>query len=218
MPLSMQAKILRVLQEREFERVGGTRTLTADVRVIAAAHRDLDAAVAQGTFRHDLFYRLQGVGIVLPPLRERVDDLPLLATHLLERAAQRLTRQPGVLSPEALRCLWTYSWPGNVRDLQHVLEGAMVLSDGVIRPDHLPPLDPARGPGAARRGGRPVLSGSLDEALEEWERRMILDALQQTQGVQARAAKILGVSERSLWYRIKRLGIQVRTRDDAQSA
>jgi DNA-binding NtrC family response regulator len=98
MPLSMQAKILRVLQEREFERVGGTRTLTANVWVIAATHRDLEAAVAQGTFRQDLFYRLQGVGIVLPPLRERVDDLPLLATHLLERAAQRLTRQPAVLS------------------------------------------------------------------------------------------------------------------------
>ena len=218
MPLSMQAKILRVLQEREFERVGGTRTMTADVRVIAATHRDLDAAVAQGTFRQDLFYRLQGVGIVLPPLRERVDDLPLLATHLLERAAQRLTRQPAVLSPEALRCLWTYSWPGNVRELQHVLEGAMVLSDGVIRPDHLPPAiqRAAQARPAAEAG--PVLSGSLDEALEEWERRMILDALQQTQGVQARAAKILGVSERSLWYRIKKLGIQVRTPDDAPSA
>jgi two-component system response regulator HydG len=218
MPLSMQAKILRVLQEREFERVGGTRTMTADVRVIAATHRDLDAAVAQGSFRQDLFYRLQGVGIVLPPLRERVDDLPLLATHLLERAAQRLTRQPAVLSPEALRCLWTYSWPGNVRELQHVLEGAMVLSDGVIRPDHLPPAiqRAAQARPAAEAG--PVLSGSLDEALEEWERRMILDALQRTQGVQARAAKILGVSERSLWYRIKKLGIQVRTPDDAPAA
>jgi two-component system response regulator HydG len=218
MPLSMQAKILRVLQEREFERVGGTRTMTADVRVIAATHRDLDAAVAQGTFRQDLFYRLQGVGIVLPPLRERVDDLPLLATHMLERAAQRLTRQPAVLSPEALRCLWTYSWPGNVRELQHVLEGAMVLSDGVIRPDHLPPA--IQRAAEARPAGEagPVLAGSLDEALEEWERRMILDALQRTQGVQARAAKILGVSERSLWYRIKKLGIQVRTPDDAPSA
>jgi len=218
MPLSMQAKILRVLQEREFERVGGTRTMTADVRVIAATHRDLDAAVAQGTFRQDLFYRLQGVGIVLPPLRERVDDLPLLATHLLERAAQRLARQPAVLSPEALRCLWTYPWPGNVRELQHVLEGAMVLSDGVIRPDHLPPAiqRAAQARPAAPTG--PVLSGSLDEALEEWERRMILDALQQTQGVQARAAKILGVSERSLWYRIKKLGIQVRTPDDTAPA
>jgi transcriptional regulator with PAS, ATPase and Fis domain len=214
MPMPMQAKILRVLQEREFERVGGTRTIVADVRVIAATHRTLEAAVAQGTFRQDLFYRLQGVGMHLPPLRERVDDLPLLATHLLERAAKRLNRAPAILSSEALRCLWTYAWPGNVRELQHVLEGAMVMSDGVINPEDLPPAiqRSAQARPAAESG--PVLSGSLDEALEEWERRMILGALSQTQGVQARAAKILGISERSLWYRIKKLGIQVRTPED----
>jgi len=218
MPLAMQAKILRVLQEREFERVGGTRTIAADVRVIAATHRTLEAAVAQGTFRQDLFYRLQGVGMHLPPLRERVDDLPLLATHLLERAAKRLNRAPAILSPEALRCLWTYAWPGNVRELQHVLEGAMVMSDGVINPEHLPPAiqRSAQARPAAESG--PVLSGSLDEALEEWERRMILDALSQTQGVQARAARVLGISERSLWYRIKKLGIQVRTPEDGPPA
>jgi len=110
-------------------------------------------------------------------------------------------------------------WPGNVRELQHVPEGAMVLSDGVITPEHLPPRGPARGPRAARGAERPGPGGgSLDEALAEWERRMILDAIQQTHGVQARAAKILGVSKRSLWYRIKRLGIQVRTPDEAPSA
>ena len=175
--------------------------------------------MAQGTFRQDLFYRLQGVGMTLPPLRDRVDDLPLLATHLLERAAQRLNRVPAVVSPEALRCLWTYAWPGNVRELQHVLEGAMVLSDGVILPAHLPPAvqRAVQARPAAESGPAPV-GGSLDEALAEWERRMILDALQQTHGVQARAAKILGVSERSLWYRIKKLGIQVRVPDDARSA
>ncbi len=214
MPMPMQAKILRVLQEREFERVGGTRTIAADVRVIAATHRTLEAAVAQGTFRQDLFYRLQGVSMHLPPLRERVDDLPLLATHLLERAAKRLNRAPAILSSEALRCLWTYAWPGNVRELQHVLEGAMVMSDGVINPEDLPPAIQRSAPARRAAESGPVLSGSLDEALEEWERRMILDALSQTQGVQARAAKILGISERSLWYRIKKLGIQVRTPED----
>ncbi|MGH7415324.1 MAG: sigma-54-dependent transcriptional regulator [Candidatus Rokuibacteriota bacterium] len=218
MPLPMQAKILRVLQEREFDRVGGTRTIPVDVRVIAATHRDLEAAVAQGAFRQDLFYRLQGVGVHLPPLRERVDDLPLLATHLLERAARRLNRAPAILSPEALRGLWTYPWPGNVRELQHVLEGAMVLSDGVISPEHLPPAiqRAAQARPAAETG--PVLTGSLDAALEEWERRLILDALAQTQGVQARAAKVLGVSERSLWYRIKKLGVQVRAPEDGPPA
>ncbi|HEY7039124.1 MAG TPA: sigma-54 dependent transcriptional regulator [Methylomirabilota bacterium] len=216
MPMPMQAKILRVLQEREFERVGGTKTMTADVRVIAATHRDLDAAVRQETFRQDLYYRLQGVGMYLPPLRERIDDLPLLITHVLARAGQRLNRPPATVSPEALRCLWTYTWPGNVRELQHVLEGAMVLSDGVIRPEHLPPAiqRASQAQPAAESAPAPALTGSLDEALETWERRMILDALQRTHGVQARAAKILGVSERSLWYRIKKLGIQVRTPDD----
>jgi transcriptional regulator with GAF, ATPase, and Fis domain len=215
MPVAMQAKILRVLQERQFERVGGTRAIGADVRVIAATHQDLESLAGEGRFRSDLFYRLQGVRLVMPPLRERIDDLPLLVTHLLERAAQRLWRQPATVSTEALRCLWTYPWPGNIRELQHVLEGAMVLSDGVILPEHLPP--------AVQRGAKtpatgdptgPVVTGSLDEALEEWERRAILDALQKAHGVQARAAKILGITERSLWYRVKKLKIQVRMTGD----
>ena len=196
--------------------MGGTKTITADVRVIAATHRDLDAAVKQGTFRQDLYYRLQGVGMYLPPLRERIDDLPLLITHVLARAAERLNRTPATVSPEALRCLWTYAWPGNVRELQHVLEGAMVLSDGVIRPEHLPPAIQRASQAApvTEPAPAPALTGSLDDALETWERRMILDALQRTHGVQARAAKLLGVSERSLWYRIKKLNIQVRTPED----
>ncbi|MCI0547816.1 MAG: sigma-54 dependent transcriptional regulator [Candidatus Rokubacteria bacterium] len=220
MPLPMQAKILRALQEREVERVGGLRPVTIDVRVIAATHQDLDQLVAEGKFRQDLFYRLQGVRLRLPPLRERIDDLPLLITHLLEQAARRLWRQPASVSPEALRCIWAYPWPGNIRELQHVLEGAMVLSDGVILLEHLPP--------AVQRGARssmpvspgaeptappaaPALTGSLDEALEDWERRAILDALRRSEGIQARAAKLLGISERSLWYRVKKLNIQVKT-------
>jgi DNA-binding NtrC family response regulator len=214
MPGAMQAKILRVLQERQFERVGGTRSIGADVRVIAATHQDLEAMAAEGRFRSDLFYRLQGVRLVMPPLRERIDDLPLLVTHLLERAAQRLWRQPATVSTEALRSLWTYPWPGNIRELQHVLEGAMVLSDGVILPEHLP-LAVQRGAKTAAAGdAAPVVTGSLDEALEEWERRAILDALQKAHGVQARAAKILGITERSLWYRVKKLKIQVRMTGD----
>jgi two-component system, NtrC family, response regulator AtoC len=210
MPLAMQAKILRVLQERQFERVGGTRSIGADVRVIAATHQDLEAMAAEGRFRSDLFYRLQGVRLVMPPLRDRIDDLPLLVTHLLERAAQRLWRQAATVSTEGLRCLWTYPWPGNIRELQHVLEGAMVLSDGVVLPEHLPPAV-QRGAKAGVPGDTsPAVTGSLDEALEDWERRAILNALQKANGVQARAAKILGITERSLWYRVKKLKIQVR--------
>jgi two-component system, NtrC family, response regulator AtoC len=210
MPVAMQAKILRVLQERQLERVGGTRSIEADVRVIAATHQDLEVMTAEGRFRSDLFYRLQGVRLVMPPLREHIDDLPLLVTHLLERAAQRLWRQPATVSTEALRCLWTYPWPGNIRELQHVLEGAMVLSDGVILPEHLPPAVQRGAKAGARGDASTVVTGSLDEAIEEWERRAILDALQKAHGVQARAAKILGITERSLWYRIKKLKIHVR--------
>jgi two-component system response regulator AtoC len=217
MPMPMQAKILRALQEREVERVGGLKAVGVDVRVIAATHQDLDTLVAEGKFRSDLFYRLQGVRLRLPPLRERIDDLPLLITHLLERAAKRLARPAALVSPEALRCLWSYHWPGNIRELQHVLEGAMVLSDGVILPEHLPPAvqrtPPAAPPAevAAPAAGADAMAASLDEALEDWERRTILDALRKSDGVQARAAKILGISERSLWYRVKKLKIQVKT-------
>jgi two-component system, NtrC family, response regulator AtoC len=211
MPPSMQVKILRALQEREIERVGGVRTIGVDVRVIAATHQNLDTLVTEGKFRADLFYRLQGVRVRLPPLRERLDDLPALITHLLERAARRLGRPVATVSPEALRCLWAYLWPGNVRELQHVLEGAMVLSDGAILPEHLPPAVQQTKAAPPAETGTPRLMGTLDETLEDWERRLILDALREASGVQARAAKLLGVSERSLWYRVKKLGIQVRT-------
>ena len=212
MPLSMQVKILRALQERKIERVGGVKSIGVDVRIVAATHQNLEKMVADGRFRQDLFYRLQGVTLRLPPLRERVDDLPTLVGYLLERAAQRLWRTAATVTPEAMRCLWTYQWPGNVRELQHTLEAAMVLSDGVIMPEHLPV--------AIQSSGAPsplvvdpimkLAGGSLDDMLEESERRMILDALGKAGGVQARAAKILGISERSLWYRVKKLKIPTR--------
>jgi len=216
MPSSMQVKILRALQERQIERVGGVKPIGVDVRIITATHQNLEELVAEGKFRQDLFYRLQGVRLRLPPLRERLDDLPLLIAHLLERAAQRLWRPAATVSPEALRCLWTYPWPGNIRELQHVLEAAMVLSDGVILPEHLS-LAIQRGapaPAAATNPFSMPSGASLDDVLAEGERRLILDALQKASGVQARAAKILGISERSLWYRVKKLRIQVRTTED----
>jgi transcriptional regulator with PAS, ATPase and Fis domain len=172
--------------------------------------------VTEGRFRQDLFYRLQGVTLRLPPLRERVDDLPTLVGYLLERAAQRLWRTAATVTPEAMRCLWTYQWPGNVRELQHTLEAAMVLSDGVIMPEHLPVAVQSSG-APSPLAVDPIMKlagGSLDDMLEESERRMILDSLGKAGGVQARAAKILGISERSLWYRVKKLKIQVRMTGD----
>jgi two-component system response regulator AtoC len=220
MPLSMQVKILRALQERQIERVGSVKSIAVDVRIIAATHQNLDELVSEGRFRQDLFYRLQGVRLHLPPLRERLDDLPLLITYLLERAAQRLWRTPASVSPEALRCLWTYAWPGNVRELQHVLEAAMVLSDGIIMPEHLPAaIQKGSGTPSSVTGGFTTTAGvCLDDVLAEGERRLILDALGKAGGIQARAAKILGISERSLWYRVKKLKIQVRAPEDEAPA
>ena len=212
MPLSMQVKILRALQERQIERVGGVKSIGVDVRIVAATHQNLEKMVADGRFRQDLFYRLQGVTLRLPPLRERVDDLPTLVGYLLERAAQRLWRTAATVTPEAMRCLWTYQWPGNVRELQHTLEAAMVLSDGVIMPEHLPVAVQSSG-APSPLAVDPIMKlagGSLDDMLEESERRMILDSLGKAGGVQARAAKILGISERSLWYRVKKLKIPTR--------
>jgi two-component system, NtrC family, response regulator AtoC len=212
MPLSMQVKILRALQERKIERVGGVKSIGVDVRIVAATHQNLEKMVADGRFRQDLFYRLQGVTLRLPPLRERVDDLPTLVGYLLERAAQRLWRTAATVTPEAMRCLWTYQWPGNVRELQHTLEAAMVLSDGVIMPEHLPVAVQSSG-APSPLAVDPIMKlagGSLDDMLEESERRMILDSLGKAGGVQARAAKILGISERSLWYRVKKLKIPTR--------
>jgi two-component system, NtrC family, response regulator AtoC len=210
MPLAMQAKILRALQEREVDRVGGVRPISVDVRVIAATHQDLERLVTEGRFRSDLFYRLQGVRLRLPALRERLADLPHLVNHFLRHAQQRLGRPNATVSTEALRLLWAYSWPGNVRELQHVLEGALLLSDGIIMPEHLPPSI-QRG-AASDAPAEPTLetAGSLDAALEESERRIILDALRKTGGIQARAAKLLGITEQSLWYRVKKYKIQTR--------
>jgi transcriptional regulator with PAS, ATPase and Fis domain len=182
-----------------------------DVRVVAATHQELDRQVADGKFRSDLFYRLQGVRLRLPSLRERIEDLPHLVNHFLRQAQQRLSRPAATVTTEALRLLWGYPWPGNIRELQHVLEGALLLSDGVIMPEHLPPAIQHPAGNGESRSGTVERMGSLDAALEESERQLILDALRKTNGVQARAAKLLGITEQSLWYRVKKYKIQART-------
>ena len=206
MPLAMQAKILRALEERKIERVGGDRPIDVDVRIIAATNQTLSRLVDEGRFRTDLFYRLRGIQLRLPPLRERLDDLPELINTFLDRARLRLSRTTAALSNGALQDLWVYAWPGNIRELKHVLEGAVLLSDGVILPEHLPPA--IQTPGVqqhATPSGR-----SLDEAIDDVERQLILAALGRAGGVQVRAARLLGITEQSLWYRIKKHGIQAR--------
>jgi len=214
MPLGMQAKILRAIEERRIERVGGNRPIDVDVRIIAATNQTLGQLVEGGRFRADLFYRLHGIQLRLPPLRERLDDLPELINTFLDHAQRKLSRTTATLSDQALQCLWVHPWPGNVRELKHVLEGAVLLSDGVIRPEHLPPavqtagvkkLATASATASATSSGR-----SLDETLDDVERQMILEALGRAGGVQVRAARVLGITEQSLWYRIKKHGIQAR--------
>src|SRR2546422_10179177 len=210
MPLGMQAKILRAIEERRIERVGGNRPIDVDVRIIAATNQTLGRLVEEGRFRADLFYRLHGIQLRLPPLREPLGDLPELINTFLDRARHNLSRTTATLSDEALQCLWVHAWPGNVRGLKHVLEGAVLLSDEIIRPEHLPPAVQTAGVKEVTTASATESGRSLDETIDDVERQMILAALGRAGGVQVRAARLLGITEQSLWYRIKKHGIQAR--------
>ncbi len=204
LPLEMQAKLLRVLQEQELERLGGTQTIKVDVRVVAATNRDLSEAVRTGAFRADLFYRLNIFPVRMPPLRERLHDIPLLAAHFVRQFAQRMGKPVRRLAPGTLERLARYEWPGNVRELANVLERAVILSSGtVIQDEHIGPL--AISPSAAQNhsAGFPTL--------EEVERQHLLRALEQTGGVLAGpngAARLLGLSRSTAWSRMRKLGIK----------
>ena len=209
MSLATQAKILRVLQEREFERVGGSETVPVDVRIIAATNRNLADAVEEGTFREDLYYRLNVFAIQMPALAERKSDIPLLVDHFVAETAREQRKHVSGFSGEALRYLVSYQWPGNVRELQNLVQSAVVLAEGPVMgqeclPPHLLTYQPRLPDEPAVEEGR-----SLDDTLEIIERKLILGALQRTGGVQTRAARLLGITERSLWHRIKKLGIDV---------
>jgi two-component system NtrC family response regulator len=200
LPLHLQVKLLRVLQEREFERVGSSRPISVNVRVLAATHRDLEALVKVGRFRDDLYYRINVVSIALPPLRERREDLPLLIEHFLEKFGRANGKPVKGLTPDARELLLRYDYPGNVRKLENIIERAVVLTrDGVIGLDELPLT--------LRDPEEPPKPGSLPAAVEELERQMIRDALQKAGGVQTRAAELLGISERVLRYKLKKSGL-----------
>jgi len=204
MPQSMQVKLLRVLQERSFERVGGTETLHVDVRIIAATNRDLSSAIEKGQFREDLYYRLNVVRIHLPPLRERREDIPLLAGHFLEKL--RPTYMVSRISNQAMKLLNQYSWPGNIRELQNVLERAAIISHGSeIAAEDLPrefqstPL---------KTGGETLVDiPDSGIRLEELERELIIKALEKSKGNQTRAAQLLGITRSALLYRIQKHGL-----------
>lgn len=205
LPLHMQVKLLRSIQERAVRPVGGNREIPVDVRILSATHRDLAALVSEGQFRQDLYYRLNVIELRVPALRERMEDLPLLAGHILERIARRWDSIGFRLAPDALERLANYSYPGNIRELENILERAATLCDGNaihaadLQMPEYPDGAPSPAPGVAEQG--------LDDLLEDRERRAILDALEQTQGNRTAAARLLGISFRQMRYRLKKLGI-----------
>ena len=209
-PLDTQAKLLRVIQEREFMRLGGVDVLKADVRVIAATNADLDAEVQAGRFREDLYYRLNVITIALPPLRKRTEDIPLLAHHFLHRYAEENGKPLSDIAPPAMELLMDHPWPGNVRELENVVERAVVLSTGpVLDVPLLPPSVRQPNAVAAPAANLPNNGLSLKEAVSEYERQLIVKALQMSNGVQKRAAEMLHVKPTTLHEMMKRLNISV---------
>ncbi len=195
-----QVKLLRALQQREFERVGGTQTIKVDVRVVAATNRDLAAEVKAGRFREDLYYRLNVVAVTLPPLRRRKSDIPALVSHFVERAAAEYGKTIRGVAPGFLNALLAHDWPGNVRELQNAVERAVVLCKGEeLTGDDLPPSLSGPRPDA-RREGSSLIPGAT---LHEIEREAILRTLELTQGSTSRAAELLGISPRKIQYRLK---------------
>jgi two-component system NtrC family response regulator len=202
----MQVKLLRVLQEREFERVGGNQTIKTDVRVVAATNRDIEKAIREGAFREDLYYRLNVVSVVIPPLRDRKEDIPGLLDFFIKRYAEHNRKNITGISTEARDLLMRYNYPGNVRELENIMERAVVLSKrGSITTADLP-LHVQTVSNERKLSSR-ELTGSLNETLDTVERGLILDALKEAGGIKTRAAQRLGLSERMLRYKLKKYQI-----------
>jgi transcriptional regulator with GAF, ATPase, and Fis domain len=201
----LQAKLLRVVQEREFTRVGGTRTITCDVRLIAATNRDLKRETEAGRFREDLYYRLNVFPIVLPPLRERVEDVPLLVEQFLRDIAPSLGRETPKVSDDVMACLAGYRWPGNIRELRNIIERGALLASKLILPEHLPPEIAACCSRSAGVDAAPSEGGSQ---LEQHERSMIVEALDASKWNCSAAARGLGISRDVLRYRMKKHRLQ----------
>ncbi|ABC81762.1 sigma-54-dependent transcriptional regulator [Anaeromyxobacter dehalogenans] len=209
LPPGGQAKLLRMLENKTFRRVGGVQELRADVRVIAATNVNLEERVAEGRFRADLFFRLNVVRIVVPPLREHLDDVPTLTAHFVARFDQEMKRQVKGVAPAAMELLKAYHWPGNVRELRNVIERAFILHAGAdeIRPEHLPPELRKATPGPRRpeKLVPPVTGEGL--VLDDVERKLIAEAMERASGNQSKAARLLGVSRDTLRYRLKKHGM-----------
>jgi nitrogen regulation protein NR(I) len=222
---SLQVKLLRVLQEREFERVGGMKTIKVDVRILAATNKDLGNATKEGKFREDLFYRLNVIPLHLPPLRSRQEDIPLLAAFFIDEFCRKKKREPFTFSPSAMDCLQKYRWPGNVRELENLIERLMILVSGSVvnvadLPEMLhpvPPVDLDHAPGAAEASYRAAMPSGvgtseagidLNEAVSALERDLILKALAKAGGVRSKAAQLLGLNRTTLLEKMKKMKIE----------
>jgi DNA-binding NtrC family response regulator len=206
-PATIQVKLLRVLQEREFERLGGTKTLKVDIRMIAATNRDLRAALEEGTFREDLYYRLNVVPIDIPPLRERKEDIPDLVNHFLVRFAADSEKEIEGITPAAVSALMEYHWPGNIRQLENSVERAVALSVGRIIDEkdiHLDTRQSKVGAAASASASQFLPEGMT---LEQWEDNMIRESLRRANGNKSQAARLLGLSRNALRYRLGKLGV-----------
>ncbi len=203
-PASTQIKLLRVLQERELERLGSTQTIKVDVRVIAATNRNLEQMIREGEFREDLYYRLNVFPLYIPALRERIGDVPILANHFIDKFNSRYSKEIKRITSTALDILMVYKWPGNIRELENCIERACILStDNVLRAHNLPPtLQTAE-------SSETAISGRLDTIVGNFEKQIITETLTSTKGNMARAAEQLGVSERIMGLRVRKYDIEI---------
>jgi transcriptional regulator with GAF, ATPase, and Fis domain len=207
---AVQAKLLRVIQEREFQRLGGTVTLRADVRILAATNKNLEQAVVAGRFREDLLYRLNVFPLQLPPLRERGEDALLLAEHFMRELAPKLGKAHVGISPDARAVLLAYTWPGNIREVQNAIERALIMADGgliTVAQLGLPSSNVHATDGAAASNPR-TTSAAIAGSLPDMEKRLVREALERTKGNKTQAAKLLGLTRIQLYTRLKRFGIE----------
>jgi len=208
LPVQLQVKLLRVIQERNFRRVGGIEDIAVDVRIIAASNKEIDREVKEGRFREDLFYRLNVIPIQMPPLRERKEDIRLLAEHFFEKHTKELGKEIKGISREAMDYLESYSYPGNIRELENIIERAVALENtSIILTDSLPDyivhkkaVDVSVCPRAE--------TSNLEKTIEDYEKAIILDALKKSGGVKKKAAELLGLSFRSMRYKLDKYGIE----------
>ncbi|MFH1998671.1 MAG: sigma-54 dependent transcriptional regulator, partial [Planctomycetota bacterium] len=201
MEKDMQKKLLRVLQEKNFRRVGGRETISVDVRIISATNADLEKLIEQSRFREDLYYRIKVMTIHLPPLRQRREDIPLLVKSFIQKIAEEQGTEPKEIHPDAMRVMTAYSWPGNIRELKNEIQRLVLVSGGIIGPESVRDLVNDAGRAGAETGG---FSG---KTMEQIEREVIMEALRETGNNKALAARVLGMPRRTLYNRLKKYGI-----------